>query len=111
MQRMMLWAGMGLALVAGQACAAVPSTPLAAAAAANDAVAVRRLVAAGHAPDEPEGGRESFSHRLTPLMWAARHGATEAMTTLLDAGAAVDARGVRNQWTPLQHAIHTRQAG
>jgi ankyrin repeat protein len=43
-------------------------------------------------------------------MWAARGGAIDAMTTLIDAGARVDARDGRNEWTPLQHAIHTRHA-
>jgi ankyrin repeat protein len=115
MQRTILWAGMGLALVAGQACTAAPPTPLAAAAAANDAVAVRRLLASGHPPDERAPGdrglvRGTADHTLTPLMWAARRGATDAMTTLIDAGADVNARDGRHEWTPLQHAIHTRHA-
>jgi ankyrin repeat protein len=115
MQKMMLWAGLGLALVAAPACTAVPSTPLGAAAAANDLAAVRRLLAAGHPADETSSAddppvRGTADHALTPLMWAARHGAVDAMAALLDAGADVDARDSQNEWTPLQHAIHTGHA-
>jgi Ankyrin repeats (many copies) len=42
-------------------------------------------------------------------MWAARAGAIEAMTALLDAGADANARDRRNHWTPLLHAIHCRR--
>lgn len=99
----MLLVAMGTALIAAAACNAKPDTPLAAAAAGNDAGEVRRLLAAGHLPDDR-------GDALTPLIRAARSGAVEAMTTLLDAGANVDGRDRRsNQWTPLQHAIHRRE--
>jgi uncharacterized protein len=42
------------------------------------------------------------------LMWAARNGAVDAMTELLDGGADPNARD-RHAWTPLLHAIHRRQ--
>jgi ankyrin repeat protein len=103
MRRFMLLAAMGAAVIAAAACRPRPDTRLAAAAAGNDAGEVRRLLAAGHVPDDRGDG-------LTPLIWAARSGAVEAMTVLLDAGATVDGRdGRSNQWTPLQHAIHRRE--
>ena len=105
MSRFMLLVGMGTALIAASACQEKPDTPLTAAAARNDVEELRRLLAAGHSADD--AGDE-----LTPLIWAARAGAIEAMTALLDAGADVDARGrSTSQWTPLQHAIHRRQTG
>jgi ankyrin repeat protein len=52
---------------------------------------------------------ERDANGLTPLMWAARQGAVAAMTALLDAGADVEARDPRHDWTALQHAIHTQQ--
>ncbi len=105
MNRFMLLVGMGTALIAAGACQDKPDTPLAAAAARNDVEELRRLLAAGHSPDDP-------GDALTPLIWAARTGAIDAMTALLDAGADVDARGrSRFQWTPLQHAIHRRETG
>ncbi|HEY2908096.1 MAG TPA: ankyrin repeat domain-containing protein [Vicinamibacterales bacterium] len=115
MRRLMLCVGVGFGLIAGNACTASPTTPLARAAAANDAVAVRRLLAAGHLPDETPTGdagpvRGTADATLTPLMWAARRGAVDAMAALVDAGARVDARDSRNEWTALQHAVHTRHA-
>jgi ankyrin repeat protein len=104
--------GIGTALIAASACAGAPGTPLAAAAAANDHAGVRRLLAAGHAADESADAgwpvRGTADGSLTPLMWAARRGALDAMAVLLDAGADIDARDTRYGWTPLQHAIHTR---
>jgi len=59
----------------------------------------------GHAPDE-------LSDLWTPLIWAARRGALDAIAALLDAGAGIDDRDrLTTRWTPLQHAIHRRQAG
>src|SRR5262245_26185082 len=101
MHRLMLLLGMGTALLAGSACRPAPGTPLGSAAAANDAAAVRRLLAGGHRPDET-------GDALPALMWAARHDAIAAIGALLDAGAAIDRRDRRNGWTALQHAIHTR---
>ncbi len=97
MRRLMLCVGAGFGLIAANACTASPTTPLAVAAAANDVVAVRRLLAAGHLPDETPTGdagpvRGTADATLTPLMWAARRGAVDAMTALVDAGARVDAR-------------------
>ena len=103
MNRFMLLVGMGTALMAASACQDQPDTPLTAAAARNDVEELGRLLAAGHSPHDS-------GDALTPLIWAARAGAIEAMTALLDAGAAVDARGrSTSQWTPLQHAIHRRE--
>jgi ankyrin repeat protein len=115
MRRLMLCVGAGFGLIAGAACTAAPTTPLAIAAAADDVLAVRRLLAAGNLPDETPRGRATLVRgtadaTLTPLMWAARRGAVEAMKALIDAGARVDARDSRNEWTALQHAIHTRHA-
>ena len=101
MRHLMLLLGMGSALLATAVCRAIPSTPLSTAAAANDADAVRRLIADGHRPDDDSP--------WTALMWAARRGSVEAITVLLDAGAAIDRHDGRNGWTALQHAIHTRQ--
>jgi uncharacterized protein len=99
MRRFMLVLGMGYSMIAA-ACGPTPSQPLAAAAAANAADAVRRLLAQGRSADDADD-----SH-LTPLMWAARYDAVAAMTVLLDAGANPNARDGRNRWTPLLHAIH-----
>jgi ankyrin repeat protein len=46
---------------------------------------------------------------LTPLMRAAREGDLDDMRSLLDAGADPMDRDMRNGWTALFHAIHTRQ--
>ena len=81
----------------------MPTRPLARAAARNDLGAVRTLIAGRHRVDERD------DNGLTPLMWAARAGAVAAMTALLDAGAAVDARDARHEWTALQHAIHKQR--
>lgn len=103
MHRFMLFLGLGTALIAAGACAEPPPTPLGAAALENDADAIRRLLADGHAPDE------AGEYGITPLMWAARAGAVRAMTALLDAGADVNARDTNNRWTPLLHAIHKQR--
>lgn len=103
MHRFMLLVGMGTALMAANACSASPGTPLTAAAARNDVDEIHRLLAGGTPVDETEGPG------LTPLMWAARNGAVNAMSTLLDAGADPNAHDRGNDWTPLLHAIHRRQ--
>ena len=103
MRSFMVFVGMGTALIAAGCGRAVPTRPLAEAAARNDLDAVRHLVAGHHSVDERD------ANGFTPLMWAARHGAVAAITALLDAGAAVEARDTRNEWTALQHAIHTQQ--
>jgi ankyrin repeat protein len=100
MRHFMLLVGMGTALLAEQACAPGPTLPLAAVAACNAVATLRRLLAEGHRADERDAGG------LTPLMWAARSGAVEAMTALLDAGADPNSRDQRTDWTPLLHAIH-----
>jgi Ankyrin repeats (3 copies) len=102
MHRVMLLVGMGTALLA-TGCSATPTTPLAAAAAGDDGDEIRRLLAAGHEPDER-------TEAWTPLIWAARTGALTALAALLDAGAEIDRPGRdRSHWTPLQHAIHRRE--
>jgi ankyrin repeat protein len=100
MRYVMLVLGLGTALVA-VGCTDPPDAPLTAAAARNDATDIRRLLAAGTAPDAAGRGG------ITPLTWAARAGAIDAMTALLDAGAdpnAIDTRSTR--WPTLLHAIH-----
>jgi hypothetical protein len=94
---------MGTSLLAVSACSAPPKGPLAAAAVTNAADVVRRLLADGHAPDE------SGDDGITPLMWAARSGASQSMTVLLDAGADANARDHNNRWTPLLHAVHKQR--
>jgi ankyrin repeat protein len=104
MHRVMLFVGLGTALIAGAACAPLSAdTPLTAAAARNDADEIRRLLAAGRNPDEADVGATSA------LMWAARSGAIEAMIVLIDSGANVNHRDSRFRWTVLLHAIHKQQ--
>jgi hypothetical protein len=103
MRRFMLALGMGYSMIASAACGPSPSQPLAAAAVANAADAVRRLLAQGRSADD------SDESQLTALMWAARFDAVDAMAVLLDAGANPNARDTRNRWTPLLHAIHRQQ--
>ena len=100
MRYLLLFAGVGLSLL-GPACSRRPTSPLAQAAARNDAAALGVLLAAP--TPEPDELHD-------PLTWAARHGATEAINVLIAAGADVnqhDAAG--NRWSPLQHAVHTQQ--
>ena len=105
MHRFMVLLGLGAALLAAGACAQRPGTPLTQAAARNDVAALRHLLAGGHKADE---GGDSW----TPLVWAARSGAVEAINVLLDYGADVNLPGsTGDNWdaTPLQHAILQRQ--
>jgi ankyrin repeat protein len=102
MRHFMMLAGVGLAMIAEGACSTDPALPLALVAARNAAATVRQLLGQGHAADEADG------NGLTALMWAARSGAVDAMTALLDGGADPNARDRRNGWTPLLHAIHKR---
>jgi uncharacterized protein len=103
MHRFLLFAGVGLSILASDGCAGGPSLPLAVAAARNAVDVVRALLLAKHDANQRDDAG------LTPLMWAARSGALDAMRVLLDAGGDPDARDVRNGWTPLFHAIHTHQ--
>lgn len=103
MRHLLLCLGMGTSLLASSACGAPPKGPLAAAAVTNAADVVRRLLADGRAPDE------AGDDGITPLMWAARSGATQSMTALLDAGADANARDNHNRWTPLLHAVHKQR--
>jgi ankyrin repeat protein len=103
MRSFLFFVGMGTALIAAGCDRGVPTLPLAEAAARNDLDAVRKLVAGRHAVNERD------VNGLTPLMWAARTGAVDVMTALLDAGADVDARDARHEWTAMQHAIHTQR--
>jgi ankyrin repeat protein len=103
MRHFMLLMGMGTALIASGACGATPRRPVAAAAVADAADTVRRLLADGHPPDDAE------DDGITAVMWAARYGAIHAMTVLLDAGADANARDKNNGWTPLLHAVHKQR--
>jgi ankyrin repeat protein len=103
MHRVLLFAGVGLSVLASDGCSGGPSLPLAIAAARDAADTVRALLSDRHDPDQRDAGG------VTPLMWAARRGALAAMRALLDAGANPAARDTRTGWTPLLHAVHTRQ--
>ena len=105
MPRFFLLLGLGAALVAAGACDKGPATPLAQAAARNDAGALRQLLDHGQKADESGGS-------WTPLIWASRTGSVDAIKVLLDAGADVNLAGpTGDDWdaTPLQHAILARQ--
>ena len=103
--RFMLLLGLGAAILAADACAQRPETPLTQAAARNDIAAVRRFLGDGHKADER-------GDSWTALIWAARSGSIDAINVLLDAGADVNLPGpTGDNWdaTPLQHAILQRQ--
>src|SRR5262245_53819467 len=105
MHRCVLLLGLGAALLAAGACEQRPQTPLTQAAARNDVVALRRLLADGHNADE--GGDP-----WTALIWASRSGSIDAIKLLLDSGADINRPGsTGDDWdaTPLQHAILARQ--
>jgi ankyrin repeat protein len=102
MRRVMLLLGMGYALLAAGACGPRPTRPVGAAAVANAPDRVSELIADGHSADEAD------ERGVTPLMWAARVDAVEAMRVLIDAGGSLNARDANNRWTPLLHAIHTQ---
>lgn len=105
MLRTTLALGFVAALVAGGGCDQGPKNSLAKAAASNDAAAVRELLNSGHKADESDDV-------WTPLIWATRAGAADAMRVLLDAGADVNRPGTSgDDWdaTPLQHAVLARQ--
>jgi ankyrin repeat protein len=105
MHAFMLRLGIGISLIAASACGAEPTLPLAMVAARNATDLVRILLLQKHDANERD------EHGLTPLMWAARTGAVDAMQILLDSGADPNIRDIRNGWTALFHAIHKGQAG
>ena len=105
MHHLMLLLGLGAALLAAEACAQRPETPLTQAALRNDVAALRQLLDDGHRADE---GGDSW----TALIWASRSGSIAAIKLLLDSGADVNLPGsTGDDWdaTPLQHAILQRQ--
>ncbi|MBI1875679.1 MAG: ankyrin repeat domain-containing protein [Acidobacteria bacterium] len=91
----------GLA-VAATACRKAPTTPLTHAAATADAAEVRRLLSEGADPNETIDD-------WTPLAWAARLGNEATIHALLEAGAKPSLPSGRNQWSPLQMAIHVHR--
>ncbi len=103
MRHVMLLVGLGMSALASNACRAEPALPLAIVAARNAADLVQRLLLERHNPNERDG------EGLTPIMWAARAGAIDAMKALLDGGADPTSRDIRNGWTPIFHAIHFHQ--
>ena len=96
MHRFLLFAGVGLSILASDGCAGGPSLPLAVAAARNAADIVRMLLLERHDPNQRDAAG------LTPLMWAARAGAGEAIRALLDGGA--DPNRPARMLTPLMMA-------
>jgi ankyrin repeat protein len=93
-----------LALAAFAAACGPPRSwsPLSDAVAHDDVATMKTLLDAGrlNTADSP--------HEL--MMWAARHGAADAIALLAARGVNVNERDAgRNQWTPLQHAVHTHQ--
>ena len=103
MRSLLLFVGMGTALIAAGCSPAVPTRPLGQAAARDDLDAVRQLIAARNGVDERD------ANGLTPLMWAARRSAVAVISALLDAGADVEGRDAQHQWTALQNAVHTQR--
>ena len=104
MHRCLFLNGLVAAVLAG-ACAQHPESPLAQAAARNDAAALRQLLAGGLKADE-------HGNSWTALIWASRSGSIDAISVLLDAGADINLPGSSgDNWdaTPLQHAILERQ--
>ena len=87
----------------GAACGPPRSwSPLSAAVERNDVHTMKTLLEAG--PVDPSDS----PHEL--MMWAARHGAADAIAFLAARGVDVNERDAgRNRWTPLQHAVHTHQ--
>lgn len=90
------------ALLLALACRAPrPSTEIAAAVVAMDLEALARLIDAGRSVEEGSP---------RPIVWAARTGNVAAIALLRQAGADVNRPDGVNGWTPLQHAVHKRQA-
>jgi hypothetical protein len=89
----------------GAACGSPRSwSPLSRAVERNDVATMKTLLDRG--PVDPSDS----PHEL--MMWAARHGAADAIAFLVARGADVNERDAgRNRWTPLQHAVHTHQEG
>src|SRR5690606_15286694 len=73
----------------------------------NDTAAARELLAAG---TEPNGGPSGFPDSYSPLQWAARHGNTELIALLLEAGADTERRDFNGD-RPLLWAARAGQAG
>ena len=81
-----------------------PDLPLTVAAESGNREGLERLLEQGMDPDATDG------QGWGPLHWAARHGRSEIIDALVDAGADIDRNDQgRNQWTPLMHLIHMRQ--
>lgn len=78
-----------------------PTSEVSRAILAEDAAAVERLLKAGHSPEEGD---------LSPVVWAARLGDAKAIELLAASAADVNRPSGGNGWTPLQHAVHKRQA-
>ena len=94
-----------LGVLAMTACRAEPSFPLARAVESGERVEVRRLLDRG--TDLEEAGANAWR----PVIWAARHDRLDTLRMLLTAGADPNTPATGgNGWTPLMHAIHTRQS-
>lgn len=104
MKRHIMIASLIIMLMTFAACSYEPDTPLAIATAKGDNTTVRVLLSRRVDVNQKD------SHGYTALMWAARHGHTEAVKSLIDAGADMNLRDCASTgWPALIHAIHKNQ--
>jgi ankyrin repeat protein len=103
MRRALLCVALAAAGFAAEACSIAPTLPFVALVAVRHAVGTVGRLLEQHDADRPD------ADLTPPLVRAARSGALGRMTAILDAGANPDVRDAWNRWTPLLHAIHTRQ--
>ena len=94
-----------LGVLATMACQARPDFPLAQAVDSGERAQIRMLLDRG--TDLEEAGGDGWR----AVIWAVRQDHPDILRELLAAGADPNAPATRrNGWTPLMHAIHTRQS-
>ena len=94
-----------LGVLATMACQARPDFPLAQAVDSGERTQIRMLLDRG--TDLEEAGGDGWR----AVIWAVRQDHPDILRELLAAGADPNAPATRrNGWTPLMHAIHTRQS-
>ena len=94
-----------LGVLAATACRAEPSLPLTRAVESGELAQIRMLLDRG--TDLEEAGADGWR----AVIWAVRQDQPDILRALLAAGADPNAPVTgRNGWTPLMHAIHTRQS-